>query len=242
MIDAESPTTAGVLALGNLQAQINAQAREALAGPLDARVQAELVELLLLRGHILGSIADCERAEARADQLTHDRPTDGVAFLARARSRATFHRFTDALGDLDHALSFGADAADVDAERAAIFQATGRYDEALTILRNGVERRADFASLAALASLCAERGEVATAEQHFDQSRDHYRGVSPFPLAQLDFRRALMWLAEGISLARATGSSPRIAACPSTRPRRAISPRSRPRWARPTPRLHCCAR
>ena len=61
-----------------------------------------------------------------------------------------FHRFTDALGDLDDALRLGADAADVDAERAAIFQAIGRYDEAFTILRNAVERRADFASLAAL--------------------------------------------------------------------------------------------
>ena len=128
-------------------------------------VQAELVELLLLRGHVLGCIADYERAEARAEQLTHDRPTDGVAFLARARARATFHRFTDALGDLDDALRLGADAADVDAERAAIFQAIGRYDEAFTILRNAVERRADFASLAALASLCADRGDVATAEQ-----------------------------------------------------------------------------
>jgi tetratricopeptide (TPR) repeat protein len=202
VIETESPTTAGVIALGNLQAQIDAQAREARGGRVDARVQAELVELLLLRGQVLGCIADYERAEARAEQLTHDRPTEGVAFLARARARATFHRFTDALGDLDDAARLGADAADVDAERAAIFQAIGRYDEALTILRNAVERRADFASLAALASLCAERGEVATAEHLFDESRDHYHGVSPFPLAQLDFRRALMWLAQG-DLARA---------------------------------------
>ena len=35
--------------------------REALAGRLDASGQAELVELLLLRGHILGCIADYER-------------------------------------------------------------------------------------------------------------------------------------------------------------------------------------
>ena len=197
VIDAESPTTAGVLALGNLQAQIDGQAREALAGRLDARGQAELIDLVLLRGHVLGCIADYERAEARAEQLTHDSPTDGVAFLARARARATFHRFTDALGDLDDALRLGADPADVDAERAAIFQAVGRYDEAFTIFRNAVERRADFASLAALASLCADRGDVATAEHFFHESRDHYRGVSPFPVAQLDFRRALMWLAQG---------------------------------------------
>ena len=60
-----------------------------------------------------------------------------------------------------------------------------------------MERRADFASLGALASLYAESGDVATAERFFDESRARYRGVSPFPLAQLDFRRAQMWLAQG---------------------------------------------
>ena len=154
---------------------------------------------MLLRGHVLGRIADYESAEAWAGQLTHDRPTDGVAFLARARARATFHRFTDAQADLDHALRLGADAAEVDAERAAIFQAVARYDEAFSILCNGVERRAGFASQAALASLCAERGEVATAEHLFQESRDRYHGVSPFPVAQLGFRCALMWLAQGDS-------------------------------------------
>jgi tetratricopeptide (TPR) repeat protein len=197
VIDAEPPTTAGVLALGNLQAQIAGQAREALAGRLDASGQAELIELVLLRGHVLGCIADYERAEACAERLTHDSPADGVAFLARARARATFHRFTDALGDLDDAVRLGADPAGVDAERGAVLQAAGRYDEALTIFRNAVERRADFASLAALASLCADRGDVATAEQLFRESRGRYHGVSPFPVAQLDFWRALMWLAQG---------------------------------------------
>ena len=58
VVDAEPPTTAGVIAVGNLQAQIAGQAREATAGRLDASGQGELVELLLLRGHLLGSIAD----------------------------------------------------------------------------------------------------------------------------------------------------------------------------------------
>ena len=38
---------------------------------------------------------------------------------------------------------------------------------------------------------------MATAERFFDESRNRYRGVSPFPLALLHFRRALMWLAQG---------------------------------------------
>ena len=111
VIDAETPTTAGVIALGNLQGQIDGQGRQALAGRLDPSGRAELVDLVLLRGHILGCVADYERADSYADQLTHDSPTQGVAFLARARARSVFHRFTDALDDLDHALRLGTDPA-----------------------------------------------------------------------------------------------------------------------------------
>ena len=197
VVDRELPTTAGSLALTNLHAQIDGQQRQALAGRLDVGGQAALIELVTLRGQVVGCIADYEWAHARAEQLTRDRPADGVALLARARARATFHRFTDALGDLDEARRLGADPPVVDADRATIFQAVGRYDEALTFMREAVKRRADFASVAALASLCAESGDVATAEHFFDRSRDHYRGVSPIPLAQLHFRRATMWLAQG---------------------------------------------
>ena len=196
-IDGELPTTAGSLALTNLQAQIDGQQRHALAGGLDVDGQATLIELVTLRGQILGCIADYEWAHARAEQLTHDRPADGDALLARARARATLHRFTEALGDLDEAQRLGADPAVVDADRAGLLQAVGRYDDARTLMREAVKRRADFASLAALASLCAENGDVGTAEQLFDQSRDRYRGVSPIPLAQLHFRRAKMWLSQG---------------------------------------------
>lgn len=204
VIDAETPTTAGVIALGNLQGQIDGQERQALAGRLDPSGRAELVDLVLLRGHILGCVADYERADSYADQLTHDSPTQGVAFLARARTRSVFHRFTDALDDLDHALRLGTDPAEADEVRGPVLQAVGRYQEAFTILRDRVDQRADFASLAALASLYADRGDVGTAEQFFHESRAQYRGVSPFPVAQLDFARAVMWLAHS-ELLRARG-------------------------------------
>jgi tetratricopeptide (TPR) repeat protein len=188
VIDGEFPTTAGVLALGNLQAQIEGQERRARSGLLTVNDQAELIDLVTLRGHVLGCIADYEWAEERAEQLTRDAPADGVAFLAHARARATFHRFTDALTDLERAQRLGADPAAVGAEQASIFQALGRYDEALQFFREAADRRADFASLGALATLHAERGDVAAAERFFDESRACYRGVTPFPLALLDFR------------------------------------------------------
>jgi len=196
-IDADVRTTEGVLALVNLGAQIDGQERQAAARELDVSGQAEFIELVALRGHVLGCIADYEWAERLAEQLVSDAPSDGVAFLARARARATFHRFTDALTDLDKAKRLGADPAVVDVDRAAIFQALGRYDQALAMYSDAAERSADFGSLGALATLYAERGETAAAERCFDESRERYRGVSPFPLALLEFRRGVMWIMQG---------------------------------------------
>ena len=145
---------------------------------------------------MLGRVADYERAAELAEALVRDAPDDGTAQLARARTRSTFHRFTEALADLDAAGRRGADRAELDAERAAILQAMGCHAEALALRRTAAQRRPDFTTLGALAVLEAERGEVAEAERLFTAARRHYRGVSPFPVAELDLRRGLMWLGE----------------------------------------------
>ena len=195
-------TTNGTIALFNLESQIDGLEVQARQRSLTSRSGAELVDMLTLRGHILGRIADYERAADLAEQLAHDFSTDGLAFLARARTRACLHRFEEALTDLDVAERLGLPGAEPAAERAAILQALGRYDEALAIHRAAADRRRSFETVGALAVFHAERGEVAEAERLFDDSRDRFRGVSPFGLAQLDFHRAHMWLAEG-DLARA---------------------------------------
>src|SRR5688572_30179649 len=163
--DGEIRTTAGDIAIGNLQARITGQAREAAAGWLGVEAQAGLIELIALRGHLLGRIADHEWAEALAERLADAAPSDGDALLARARTRATFHRFAEALSDLDDAERLGADVSSVDTERAAVFQATGRYEEALEIFSAAVGRRANFQSLGDLAKVHADRGDVDAAER-----------------------------------------------------------------------------
>jgi tetratricopeptide (TPR) repeat protein len=193
----ECSLTAGAVAMINLQAQIDGLEQLLAGGRAAIGVQAELIELVALRGEVLGRIGDYEWAEERAEQLTRDAPADGVAVVARARARARFHRFADALSDLDAAQRLGADPALVNAERAGVFQAIGRYEAALTIYNEAARGRADVTVLGALATLHAERGEIVAAEQLFDESRSRYRGVSPFPLALLDFQRGLMWLAQG---------------------------------------------
>ena len=201
MMDAFSPgaslrTTDGTIALSNLEAQIDGLER-AIRGELASHPWAQLIDLLTLRAQIIGRIADYERAAALAEQRVHEAPADGFAFLARARTRASLHRFDEALADLDTAERLGLSDHELEAERAAVLQAVGRYDEAMALRRIGAERHADFESLAGLASLHAELGEIAFAERLFDESCKCFRSVSPFPIAQLEFQRGHMWFAHG---------------------------------------------
>jgi hypothetical protein len=104
------PLTDGTVALLNLGAQIDALEPEVRLGRATVETRAGLVESLTLRGLIVGRIAHYVRAEEIAEQLVRDAPTDAWAFVARARTRATFHRFDDALADLAHAERLSLDA------------------------------------------------------------------------------------------------------------------------------------
>jgi tetratricopeptide (TPR) repeat protein len=194
---AETSTTDGTIALLNLEAQIEGRQSAARLGHSQVENQIVLIELIALRGLILGRVADYERAAHIAEQLAGDDCAGRAAFLARARTRASFHRFTDALDDLEAAERLSLDAEITSAERAAIFQALGRYDEALAIREEAANRRPNFETLGALAGLWAERGDAEKAQELYRDCRSRYRGVSPFPLALLDFQIGLMWMEHG---------------------------------------------
>jgi tetratricopeptide (TPR) repeat protein len=197
-------TTDGTIAVANLHAQISGLAawdRRTGAGQAATRLavatRAVLIDLLTLRGEVLGCIADHERAAELAEQLARDAPDNATAWLARARTRATFHRFAEALDDLETAARNGLDRATVDAERTPILQAVGGYWHALVLCENAVKDRPGFTTLGALAVLQAEHGEVTAAERLFAEARRCYQDISPFPIASLDYRRGLMWLGQG---------------------------------------------
>lgn len=189
----EPATTCGLVAIRNLEAQIEGLE---IRTTLTVADRAVLVDLIALRGHIRSCIADSKAAAALADGMVRDAPSDGQAFFARARTRCVFHLFSAALGDLDLAQQYGMDAQACDDERAGIFLSVGRCDEALEMRCDAAARRPSFQSLGALAAVHAERREHDLAEQCFAGSRERYRGTSPFPLAMLDFQRGHMWFAD----------------------------------------------
>jgi tetratricopeptide (TPR) repeat protein len=194
---ADVATTNGLIALRNLEAQIQAQRSEVALGNPTVDAQITVIELVTLRGQILGQIADYELAAENAERLVQSEPASKAALVARARTRSTFHRFPDAFNDLVAAERLAPNDESVDSERAAIYQAIGRYSEAVVIRQEAATRRPSFETLAALAGLCAERGEIESAERLYLESRDRFRGVSPFPLALLDFQIGLMFMNNG---------------------------------------------
>jgi hypothetical protein len=181
--------TDGAIAVLNLEAQI-----DGLEGHGTSAEAATLIDLLILRGLILGRVRDYERAAQLADHLVHDAATDAAGYMARARTRAVFHRFSEALHDLDHADRILPQDTQAKQERAAILQALGRYDEALVTYEDAADHGGQFEQAGALAGLWADRGETDTAQRLYLESLRTYRGVSPLPLALLDFQLGTMWM------------------------------------------------
>src|SRR2546422_44223 len=114
-----------------------------------------------------------------------------------AQARTTLHRFAEALADLAEAERLGVNSDRCAAVRATIFQASGRYDEALAIRQHLSQARPDIRSLGAEAAVRAERGEIDEAERLFVKAQQQYRDVSPFPVVWLYFQQGLMWMWEG---------------------------------------------
>ncbi|TPL02540.1 hypothetical protein FJ938_19000 [Mesorhizobium sp. B2-4-14] len=188
-------TTHATIALSHLDGQIDGLERFAAHGEMEDRAWVALVDLITLRAQILGRIADYERASLLAEQRAEVAPGDRLAFLCRARSRASLHRFAEAMTDLEHAAELGQTGREIEVDKAAVLQAVGRYAEALSIRRRIADDFGDFEAAAGLASLYADIGDTDAAEQWFDESRLRYRSVSPFALAQLEFQRGHMWMA-----------------------------------------------
>ena len=87
----------------------------------------------------LGRIVDHDRAEEAANEAM---ALSGAAraLYIQAQLSGRFHRFQEAAALLDQALAAGYQRHEIDIERAALLQATGRYDDAL-VLREKLANR-----------------------------------------------------------------------------------------------------
>ena len=131
-----------------------------------------LSNLLFVRGDLLGRIADHDRAERVAIEAARSSPDAATALHIRAQLAGRFHRFEEAAALLDDALAAGHPAREIDVERAALFQATGRYPRALALRERLANENPGIHTLGALASLLAEMGRWAAAEATYAAAVD----------------------------------------------------------------------
>ena len=185
MIDA-GRYTSGRIAVANLSASIDSlELRRAEGATFDNLVA--LSKLLFVRGDVLGRIADHDRAERIATEAIASSPDAGTALYIRAQLAGRFHRFEEANARLDQALAAGYPRYKIDAERAALLQATGRYEDALVLRERLAKDDPGIHTLGALASLLAEMDRWTAAETSYAAALDADDGVSPFPCSQLLF-------------------------------------------------------
>lgn len=188
--------TSGRIAVANLQASIEALEHRRTEGAGFGDLLA-LSNLLFARGDLLGRIADHDRAERVAIEAAASQADTAASLYIRARLAARFHRFEAAANLLDGALHDGHPARQVDVERAALLQATGRYREALALRERFAKESATIQALGALASLLADMDRWAEAEISYAAALDADTGISPLPCGQLLFEWAVSAMRRG---------------------------------------------
>jgi tetratricopeptide (TPR) repeat protein len=185
MIDPKRYTN-GRIALANLSASIETLELNRIESA-SCEGLATLSNLLFLRGDLLGRIADHDRAELAAMEAITLAKETGIVFYTRARLAGRFHRFEEAKELLDRAQAAGYPTRDVEAERAALLQATGQYDQALALREKLVKDDPGIHTIGALATLLAEMDHWDAAEGRYTVALDTDDGISPLPCAQLLF-------------------------------------------------------
>jgi tetratricopeptide (TPR) repeat protein len=183
MIDAKRYTS-GRIALANLSASIDTLQ----SGRVGTRSFDDLValsKLLFLRGDLLGRITDHDDAELIATEAITLSSDTASAFYIRARLAERFHRFKEGIDFLEQALAADYPQQEIDVVKAALFQATGKYPEALALRERLAEDDPGIHTIGALASLLAEMDQWEAAEGCCAAALDADDGISPIPCAQL---------------------------------------------------------
>ncbi len=178
--------TSGRIALANLSTSIGALELRRAEGAKGDHLFA-LSKLLFLRGDVLGRIADHDRAELIANEAIAISPATTRALYVRAQLAGRFHRFEEASAFLLQSLEAGHPRREIDLERAALLQATGRYEDALVLRERLAKDDPGIHTLGALASLLAEMGRWNAAESSYAAAVEADDGLSPLPCSQLLF-------------------------------------------------------
>jgi tetratricopeptide (TPR) repeat protein len=186
-------STSWAIAGHNLDAEIKDRVKRAYTEPDQA---SYLVALYVTRGQTLANVEDYEKAEIVAADLVKSSPKNGIAHLAHALTLGALHKFDADDLELDEAARLGAPAERVASARVALYEATGKYDEALKLMPP-VTDHSKAPAIVTAAVLATHMQKTDEAEALFEKARTAFVDVTPFPIAWMDFQRGALLEAAG---------------------------------------------
>lgn len=193
---ADYRTTSGSIYLGNLDARIEELSRVVAARDLAVHRTA-LAGSLYHRYRVVGRLEDAEAALRLLDAAVDAEPAVAEHRLMRAIVRSGFHRFDEALQDLDAAAGAGASPESVIKTQREIRLALGDYESLREDFARSSELVEDFDLLALRADLRLQQGDPRGANFLYRAAQTQYRDVSPVPLSWLHLQQGIAHLRLG---------------------------------------------
>ncbi len=189
-------TTSGAIYLGNLDARIEELQR--IVAERDMAVhRTSLAGSLYHRYRVVGRLEDAEEALRLLDAAVATEPAVAEHRQMRAVVRSGFHRFTEALEDLDAAAAAGAREESLHKTRREIRLALGDYAQLREDFAHSTELAADFDELAHRADLRLQQGDPMGADFLYRAAQTQFRDVNPVPLAWLHVQQGIAHLRYG---------------------------------------------
>lgn len=189
-------TTSASIYLGNLDARIE-ELRRLVAERDRNEHRTALAGSLYHRYRVVGRLEDAEEALRLLDAAVAAEPQTAEHRLLRAVVLGGFHRFADALADLDAAEAAGLPRAAAHKARRELQLALGDYALLREEFTRALEPSPEFDELAHRADLRLLQGEPAAAEFLFRAAQAQYRDVNPVPLAWLHVQQGIAHLRHG---------------------------------------------
>ena len=189
-------TTSGAIYLGNLDARIE-ELQRIVAERGMAVHRTALAGSLYHRYRVVGRFKDAEEALRLLDAAVATEPAVAEHRQMRAVVRSGFHRFTEALEDLDAAAAAGAPEETLRKTRREIRLALGDYAPLREDFAHSTELAADFDELAHRADLRLQQGDPIGANFLYRAAQTQFRDVNPVPLAWLHVQQGIAHLRYG---------------------------------------------
>lgn len=184
-------------AVEDLDSKLDAALHAYQEDPRSPARMAELAELSLTHGRLLGRIEEPKNALRLADHALQLAPDDLRVMRVAAAAHAAFNDFDRAIALLDAIENRGGGGPALDGERADLLAARGRLAPARAIRERLAKTSPSLDTIAGLARIDALAGHTADADRRFTEAARAERDPSPIALASLLFDHGRMWERSG---------------------------------------------